>query len=94
MQMLWHVGHDDIGAEEQRGFQAQRRKARQAVPAIVREAKLQATDLILMANVPMRVNGNAQPVDPAIDYVMKNALCEALVLSPGHPHANGNERKR
>jgi len=58
-------------------------KARNAGSAIVREAELQAVDLILLANTPVRVRGNAQQINPAVDYVMKNAPCEVLVLSQG-----------
>ena len=59
-------------------------KARNAGTAIVREAEDQAVDLILMANTPVRVRGNMQQVDPVVEYVMKNAPCEVLVLSQGH----------
>jgi len=59
-------------------------KARNAGPAIVREAESGAADLILMANTPVRVRGNMQPINPAAEYVMKNAPCEVLVLSQGH----------
>lgn len=59
-------------------------KARNAGSAIVREAETQAVDLILMANTPVRVRGNVQQIHPAVDYVMKNAPCEVLVLSQGH----------
>jgi nucleotide-binding universal stress UspA family protein len=65
-------------------------KARNAGPAIVREAEIQATDLILMANMPVRVRGNTQQIHPAVDYVMKNAPCEVLVLSQGYVDANLN----
>src|SRR5258708_11262833 len=58
-------------------------KARTAGSAIVREAELQAVDLILLANTAVRVRGNAQQINPAVDYVMKNAPCEVLVLSQG-----------
>jgi nucleotide-binding universal stress UspA family protein len=59
-------------------------KARNAGPAIVHEAESRAVDLILMANTPVRVRGNLQQIHPAVDYVMKNAPCEVLVLSQGH----------
>ena len=59
-------------------------KARNAGAAIVREAEDSAVDLILMANSPVRVRGNVQHVDPAVEYVMKNAPCEVLVLSQGY----------
>lgn len=58
-------------------------KSRDAGAAIVREAEEQAVDLILLANSPVRVRGNIQQIDPAIEYVMKNAPCEVLVLSQG-----------
>ena len=71
-------------------------KARSAGSAIVREAELQAVDLILMANVPMRVRGRVQQTDPAIDYVMKNAPCDVLVLSQGRAVQRrvGGERQK
>jgi len=59
-------------------------KARHAGTAIVREAEEQAVDLILIANTPVRVRGNMQQVNPVVEYVMKNAPCEVLVLSQGH----------
>jgi hypothetical protein len=62
-------------------------KARNAGSAIVREAELQAVDLILLANTAVRVRGNVQQIDPAVDYVMKNAPCEVLVLSQGRTSA-------
>lgn len=65
-------------------------KARNAGPAIVREAETQAVDLILIANTPVRVRGNVQHIHPAADYVMRNAPCEVLVLSQGHPGAIHN----
>ena len=40
-------------------------------------------DLILLANMPVRVRGSMQQIDPAIEYVMRNAPCEVLVLSQG-----------
>jgi nucleotide-binding universal stress UspA family protein len=68
-------------------------KARNAGAAIVHEAERQRADLILMANMPVRVRGNVQQIDPAVDYVMKNAPCEVLVLSQGNlsirNHDNG-----
>ena len=68
-------------------------KARNAGSAIVREAEDSGVDLILMANSPMRVRGNMQQVDPAVEYVMKNSPCEVLVLSQGYANAllNGAE---
>lgn len=65
-------------------------KARNAGAAIVREAEEQAVDLILIARTSVRVRGNMQQVNPAIDYVMKNAPCEVLILSPGHSTAASN----
>jgi len=65
-------------------------KARNAGTAIVREAEEQAVDLILMANTPVRVRGNMQQVPPVVEYVMKNAPCEVLVLSQGHLTAIAN----
>jgi len=65
-------------------------KARNAGPAIVREAEIHAADLILMANTPVRIRGNVQHIHPAVDYVMKNAPCEVLVLSQGHLDAIHN----
>jgi Universal stress protein family len=65
-------------------------KARNAGPAIVREAEIHAADLILMANTPIRVRGNIQQIHPAVDYVMKNAPCEVLILSQGHVDAIQN----
>src|SRR6266567_7770295 len=63
-------------------------KARDAGSAIVREAELQAADLILMANTPVRVRGNLQQINPTVDYIMKNAPCEVLVLSRGRASAS------
>lgn len=65
-------------------------KARNAGPAIVREAELQAADLILMANTPVRVRGAIQQIHPAVEYAMKNAPCEVLVLSQGYVDAHHN----
>lgn len=65
-------------------------KARNAGAAIVREAEEQAVDVILIARTSVRVRGNVQQVNPAIDYVMKNSPCEVLVLSPGYNGAAGN----
>src|SRR5260221_686105 len=63
--------------------------------SIVGEAEEQAVDLILIARTSVRVRGNMQQVNPAIDYVMKNAPCEVLVLSPGYSVAasNGGEAR-
>jgi nucleotide-binding universal stress UspA family protein len=65
-------------------------KARSAGAAIVREAGTYAADLILIANNPVRVRGSTQQVDPVIEYVMKNAPCEVLVLSQGLTGAAGS----
>jgi hypothetical protein len=65
-------------------------KARNTGSAIVREAEIQTVDLILIANTPVRVRGNVQQIHPAVDYVMKNAPCEVLVLSQGHLDAIHN----
>lgn len=56
-------------------------KARQAGPAIVYEATQSAADLIIVANCPVRVRGSLQQIDPAVEYVLKHAPCEVLVLS-------------
>nr|BBH96071.1 hypothetical protein KTA_42700 [Thermogemmatispora argillosa] len=56
-------------------------KARQAGPAIVYEAEQSAADLIIVANCPVRVRGSLQQIDPAVEYVLKHAPCEVLVLS-------------
>lgn len=58
-------------------------KARDAGAAIVHEAETQAVDLILIANTPVRVRGSLQQIDPAVEYIMRNAPCEVLVLSRG-----------
>ncbi len=65
-------------------------KARNAGTAIVREAEEQAVDLILIANTPVRVRGNIQQVNPVVEYVMKNAPCEVLILSQGHTRTEQN----
>jgi nucleotide-binding universal stress UspA family protein len=59
-------------------------KARNAGAAIVREAEEKAVDLIIIANTPVRVRGNMQQIDPVVEYVMRNAPCEVLVLSHIH----------
>ncbi|WP_069801163.1 universal stress protein [Thermogemmatispora onikobensis] len=56
-------------------------KARQAGSAIVYEATQIAADLIIVANCPVRVRGSLQQIDPAVEYVLKHAPCEVLVLS-------------
>ena len=65
-------------------------KARHAGPAIVHEAELEAVDLILIANMPVRVRNSLQQIDPTVEYVMKNAPCEVLVLSQGLNRASSN----
>jgi nucleotide-binding universal stress UspA family protein len=72
-------------------------KARRAGTAIVREAEERAADMILMANHPARVGGAKQQLDPAVEYVIKNAPCEVLILSQGHsetPLAGREETER
>lgn len=59
-------------------------KARDVGAAIVREAEDQAVDLILLANSPLRTRGGIQQIDPVVEYVMKHAPCEVLVLSQIH----------
>lgn len=59
-------------------------KARSAGAAIVREAEEKAVDLIIIANNPQKVRGTIQQIDPTVEYVMKNAPCEVLVLSQVH----------
>ncbi len=58
-------------------------KARLAGVAIVREAEERPIDMILMANSPTRIHGGMQQLDPVVEYVLKNAPCEVLVLSQG-----------
>ena len=58
-------------------------KARLAGVAIVREAEERPIDMILMANSPTRIRGGMQQLDPVVEYVLKNAPCEVLVLSQG-----------
>ncbi len=58
-------------------------KARDVGAAIVHEAEEQLVDLVLLANTPVRVRGSMQQIDPDIEYVMRNAPCEVLVLSQG-----------
>ncbi len=71
-------------------------KARNAGPAIVREAEIQAADSILMANTPVRVRGTLEQIHPAVEYAMKNAPCKVLVLSQGYvdTHHNTLEAER
>jgi nucleotide-binding universal stress UspA family protein len=72
-------------------------KARSAGTAIVREAEERAADMILIANSRTRLRGAMQHVDPAVEYVIKNAPCEVLILSQGHsetPLAGREETER
>jgi nucleotide-binding universal stress UspA family protein len=82
------VARECISGGNKTGMNQHILKARNAGSAIVREAEMQAVDLILMANTPMRVRGNQQQINPAVDYVMKNAPCEVLVLSQGQASAS------
>jgi hypothetical protein len=63
-------------------------KARSAGAAIVREAEEKVVDLIIIANVPVRVRGSMQQIDPTVEYVLKNAPCEVMVLSQLQPAAS------
>lgn len=58
-------------------------KARLSSVAIVCEAEERAIDIILTANSPTRVYSGKQQLDPVVEYVLKNAPCEVLVLSQG-----------
>jgi hypothetical protein len=58
-------------------------KACQSGTAIVWEAEERAADMILIANHPARVRRSVQQMDPIVEYVIKNAPCEVLVLSQG-----------
>ncbi len=58
-------------------------KARFAGVAIVREAEERPIDMILIANSPTRIRVGRQQLDPVVEYVLKNAPCEVLVLSQG-----------
>src|SRR5437667_4582990 len=66
-------------------------KARNAGVAIVREAEEKAVDLIIIANTPVRVRGNMHQIDPVVEYVMRNAPCEVLVLSHVYTSAAQNQ---
>ena len=68
-------------------------KARSAGLAIVSEAEEKAIDLILLANTPVRVRGSMQQIDPVVEYVMRNAPCEVLVLSQGDISADTGDRE-
>jgi nucleotide-binding universal stress UspA family protein len=58
-------------------------KARFAGVAIVREAEERAIDMILIANSPTRVRSGMHQLDPTVEYVLRNAPCEVLLLSQG-----------
>src|SRR5690349_2925304 len=64
-------------------------KARFAGVAIVREAEERAIDMILIANAPTRVRGGVHQLDPTVEYVLRNAPCEVLLLSQGQSAAIG-----
>jgi hypothetical protein len=63
-------------------------KARRTGVAIVHEAEDQAVDLLLVANQPATVRGTSQQIDPAVEYVMKNAPCEVLIFSQARAAAS------
>jgi len=63
-------------------------KARSTGTAIVREAEEKVVDLIIIANAPVRVRGALQQIDPTVEYVLKNAPCEVMVLSQLHATAS------
>jgi nucleotide-binding universal stress UspA family protein len=67
-------------------------KARKAGVAIVHEAEDQAADLILIANASSQAGGSASQVDPAVDYVMRNAPCEVLVFSQGYAQTTRTDK--
>ena len=67
-------------------------KTRRAGVAIVHEAEDRAADLIIIANRPVSVRGASQPIDAAVEYVMRNAPCEVLVFSQARATAGGNLR--
>ena len=62
-------------------------KARLAGTAIVREAEERPIDMILIANSPTRIRDGLQQLDPIVEYVLRNAPCEVLVLSQGQSAA-------
>lgn len=70
--------------QNRNGTRVRRRllKTRSAGVALVHEAEEQAIDLILLANRPGIVRGSSQQIDPAVEYLLKNAPCEVLVFSP------------
>jgi nucleotide-binding universal stress UspA family protein len=58
-------------------------KARLVGVAIVHEAEERAIDMILMANSPAHARGGVHQLDPTVEYVLRNAPCEVLLLSQG-----------
>jgi nucleotide-binding universal stress UspA family protein len=76
--------------QNRNGTRVRRRllKTRSAGVALVHEAEEQAIDLILLANRPGVVRGSSQQIDPAVEYLLKNAPCEVLVFSPPRPRAS------
>lgn len=68
-------------------------KARLAGAAIVREAEERPIDMILIANNPARMRGSMQQLDPAVEYVLRNAPCEVLLLSKGQAMQNVGEKQ-
>jgi nucleotide-binding universal stress UspA family protein len=77
------------------GIKVRRRilKARSAGVAIVHEAEEQATDMILIANIPVPARGSVQQIDQRVEYVMRNAPCEVMVFSQGNTVALAPERE-
>ena len=53
----------------------------------MREAEERPIDMILIANSPARIRGGVRQLDPTVDYVLRNAPCEVLVLSQGQTAA-------
>jgi nucleotide-binding universal stress UspA family protein len=76
------------------GLKVRRRilKARSAGVAIVHEAEEQASDMILIANIPVG-RGNQQQIDQRVEYVMRNAPCEVMVFSQGNTVALAPEHE-
>jgi nucleotide-binding universal stress UspA family protein len=62
-------------------------KARLAGAAIVREAEERPIDMILIANSPACIRGGVNQLDSTVEYVLRNALCEVLLLSKGQSAA-------
>jgi nucleotide-binding universal stress UspA family protein len=63
-------------------------KTRSTGVALVHEAEEQAVDLILIANRPGVVRGSSRQIDPAVEYLLKNAPCEVLVFSQPRPRTS------